>query len=117
MLTRTVYACKRLFMKQHPELMLPCYPLHKVHNKLVMVYRKIGFLKQGGTLELVGSDLIMPGLNRNTKLIGLNFKVFHKSHNTFRDRTEVMIGKLLVLGRLVSHKGAVSKYQVGTRIV
>ena len=113
-LTRTIDAIKRFLVEQHLKAVLVGHALHEAHEQHVMVDSQIGLLEDRGTLKLVGGHLVVAGLYGDAQLQGLYLQVFHESHHTLRDGTEIVVVHLLVLGALVAHQRATSKDEVGT---
>ena len=114
MLSRTIDAIKRFLVEQHLKAVLVGHALHEAHEQHVMVDSQIGLLEDRGTLKLVGGHLVVAGLNGDAQLQGLYLQVFHESHHTLRDGTEIVVVHLLVLGALVAHQRATGKDEVGT---
>ena len=102
-LTGTVDAVERLFVKQYLEAMLAGNLLHQAHQQHVVVDSQVGFLEDRSALKLVRSDLVVTCLAGNAKLQSLNLKVFHEGLNTLGNGSEVVVVHLLVLGRAVAH--------------
>ena len=59
-----------------PDLMIT--GRHQVHHKLVLVVGEVGLTEDRSELELVGSHLVVPGLERNPKTVTGNLKITHK---------------------------------------
>ena len=104
-------------MQQYGKVVLSGNSLHQVHYQLIVVIGQIDILKNRCKLKLVGRHLIMPCLYRNTKLVAFYFQFFHECGHPRRYRTEIVVFKLLVLGRRVSHQRTPCQAQVGTRII
>ena len=85
-------------MKQYHETVLARDLVHKVHHKLVLVVGKVGLTEDRSELELVGSHLVVPGLERNPKTVSGDLKVTHKLGHTGRNSPEIVVVQLLVLG-------------------
>ena len=100
-------------MKQHAEAMLAGDALHQRHQHHVMVYGKVGLLKDGSQFKLVGGNLVVTGLARHAEFKGLNLQVTHESGNALWYGAEVVVVHLLVLGGVVSHQCAACQQQVG----
>ena len=96
MLPRTIDPGIGFFVEKDPEFMLPCHPLHNIHQKLVMINCKVNLLIYRSAFKLVGSNLVMAGFHWNTKFMGLAFKVLYKAHDPPGYRSEIMVGKLLI---------------------
>ena len=97
-LSRTVDACKGLFVQQGSESVLACHLLHQQHQQHVVIYCQVGFLKDRSHLELVGSHLVVTCLAGDAQLECCNLKVFHEGLNTVGDGAEIVVFHLLVLG-------------------
>ena len=95
-LTRTIDACKRLFVEQHAEAMLVSNLAHKAHQEHVVVYSQVALLINRSKLKLVWCNLVVASFARNTKFKSLYLKVFHESLHTLRDSSEVVVVHLLV---------------------
>ena len=113
-LTTSVNACKGFLVQQYAETVLTSHFLHYRHQQHVVIDGQISFLKDRSQLKLVGSNLVVASLNRNTQLQRFNLQLLHEGLNTFWDSTKVVVVHLLVLGRIVAHQGATSQQQVGT---
>ena len=116
-LTRTIDAGKGLLVEQHTEPVAARNLLHDRHDKHIVVYSQVALLEDGRQLKLVGRNLVVTGLAGDAKGKSLDFQVLHKGLNALRDGSEVVVVHLLVLGRVVTHKGTAGKHQVGTREV
>ena len=79
-----------------------------------MVVGEVGLLVDRSQLELIGRHLVMTGFDRNAQFQAFVFEVFHECHHAGRDRTEIVVLQLLVLGRLVAHERTAREHQVGT---
>ena len=79
-----------------------------------MVYSKVGLLKYWSNLKLVGGNLVVACLAGDAQLQSLYLKVFHESLYALWNSSEVVVLHLLVLCRVVSHKGTSGQYQVWT---
>ena len=112
--TRTIDTIERLFVKQSTETMLASHLLHEAHQEHVVVNGKVALLKDRSNLKLVRCNFVVASLARNTKFKSTNLKVFHESLHTLRDGAEIVVFHLLVLSRIVTHKGATCKYEVRT---
>ena len=71
--------------------------LHNIHNKLVVVNCDIGCLIDRSKLMLCWGNLVMLCLSCYAKLPEFNVDVLHISADSFLDRTEVVVLKLLTL--------------------
>ena len=104
-LTTAVDACEGLLMEQYAETVLTGHALHQRHEHHVMVDSQIRLLKDRCQLKLVRSHLVVACLAGHTQFQGLDLQVAHKGSHALRNRAEVMVVHLLVLGRVVAHKG------------
>ena len=69
-------------MEQNHESVLAGNVVHGVHHLLVLIVGKVGLAVYGSQLELVGSNLVMTCLERNTQLVTGNLNIAHESGNT-----------------------------------
>ena len=113
-LARSVDPLEGFFVQQHAELVTAGDLVHNGHQQLVVVVGQVGLLVNRSQLELTGSHLVVARLDRNSQLQALVFEVLHKGHHTRRNRPEIVVFQLLVLGRLVSHERTPREHQVGT---
>ena len=111
---RTVDPLEGLFVQQHPELVTAGDLVHHGHQQLVVVVGKIGLLVDRRQFELVGRHLVVAGFDGDAQFQALVFEVFHECHHTGRDRTEIVVFQLLVLGRFMPHQRTPGEHQVGT---
>ena len=102
-LAATVDTLERFFVQKATETMLACHLLHQCHDEHVVVYGKVHLLKDGCQLKLIWCHLVVTCLAWYAQFECLNLQVFHKGNHACRDRTEIMVVHLLVLGRIVSH--------------
>ena len=79
-----------------------------------MVDCQVTFFEDRSQLELVGGNLVVTCLDRNTQFQSLDFKILHECGYTWRYCTEVMVFQLLVLRSFMSHQCTACKQQVGT---
>ena len=113
-LTATVDAGEGFLVQQYAEAVLAGNLLHNRHQQHVVVNGQVGLLEDGSQLELVGSHLVVTGLNRNTQFQSMNLQILHKGLNALGDSTEVVVVHLLVLSRIMPHQGTTCQQQVGT---
>ena len=113
-LATAVDAGKRLLVQEDTESVLAGHTLHHRHEQHVVIDSQVRFLEDGRKFELVGSHLIMACLARDAQFECFDLKFSHKGSHTFRNRTEIMIVHLLVLGRIMPHQRTTCKQQVGT---
>ena len=112
MLAAAVDALERLLVEENLEFMLLCNLAHHNHQEHVLVYCSGNLREYGCALELVGRNLVMTCLKRNSKFVGLCLEVLHEGGHAGRNGTEVMVRQLLVLGRCMPDYGTVAKLQV-----
>ena len=62
-----------------------------------MIDGKVGLLKDRSKLKLVGGNLVVASLARNTKFECTNLKILHEGLNTIWNSTEIVVFHLLVL--------------------
>ena len=98
MLTGTVYAGERLFVKQAGHAVSVSHFFHGFHYKLVVVNRDIGGFVNGRQFMLCGSHFVVLGLGGNTKLPELDIQILHVRSDALADGAVVMILQLLTLG-------------------
>ena len=79
-----------------------------------MIDGEVGLLEDRSKLKLVGGNLIVTCLARNTEFEGTNLKILHEGLYTIGDSSEIVVFHLLVLGRVVTHQGAACQEEVGT---
>ena len=79
-----------------------------------MVNSQVRLLIDRGDLELVRGHLVMTSLTRNSQLQRLDLQVLHERLYTIRNRTEIVVVHLLVLGRVMSHQCSTCQHQVRT---
>ena len=84
-------------MQQDTEAMLAGDLPHQGHDQQVVVVGQVTLLEDRSQLELVGGNLVVTSLHRNTQLQRLDLQLFHELHHTGRDSAEVVILQLLVL--------------------
>ena len=113
-LTGTVDTVERLFVKQYLEAVLAGYFLHQAHQQHVVVNSQVGLFEDRSALKLVRSHLVVACLARNAQLKSLDLKILHESLHTLRNRSEVVVVHLLVLGRAVAHQRAAGQHEVRT---
>ena len=117
MLARTVYSAVWFLVQEYIEVMFPCNTFHQIHDKLVVVVGKVAVFEDRGQLKLVGGYFVMTGFGRNTQFVTLNFELFHKCGDTWRDGAEIVVFQLLVFGGRVSHQCPSCQAEVGACII
>src|SRR5690554_4253926 len=101
-------------MEQHLKVMFFGNFLHKIHQQRIVVHGEICFLKNGGELKLVRSNLIMAGLYRNSKQHTFLFQMSHKIKYSTRNRAKIMIVQLLPFGGRMAKKRSSRQGYVGS---
>ena len=112
-LARAVDALEWLFVQENAEVVARSNLAHNSHQKLIVVICEVGLLVDWCQLELVGCNLVVACFQRNTELQALVLQILHKCQNSLRNSSEVVVVELLILCRLVSHKGSTSLHKVG----
>ena len=102
-----------LFVQQYSEAVITCHLAHQSHDEHIVVYCKVAFLEDRSQLELVGSYLVVAGLDGDSEFQRFDFQLLHKGCHTRRDGAEVVVFELLVLGTIVSGQCAAGHQQVG----
>ena len=114
MLAGAVDALERLLVQQHHESMPAGDGVHEVHHHLVLVVGEVALTVDRSELELVGRDFVVARLEWNTQPVTGNLELTHERCHARRDRTEIMVVQLLVLGGHVSHQGAPGNHEIRT---
>ena len=117
MLSASVNAGKRLLVEENLEVVLDGNLAHHRHQQKVVINRNIGLLELRRALELVRSHLVVTCLDRYAKPVGGVFEVLHKLLDPLRNRTPIVILKLLVLGGRMPHQRTTGLHQVRTGII
>ena len=112
-LAGAVHAGKRFFMQQHAKAVTTGYLFHQQHDQLVLIDGKVRFVVDRCQFKLVRRHFVVACFERNTVFAGFKFEVFHIRRDTRRDRTEIVIFELLVLGRLMPEQCPTGHQQVG----
>ena len=99
--------------EEHHEAVPAGYGVHQVHHYLVLVVRKVGLAVDRSEFELVGRHLVVPCLKGYAEPVSRYLEVAHERRHPRGNGTEIMVVELLVLGRIVPHKGASCNHQVG----
>ena len=108
---------KGLLVEQADHVVLLCDLLHYLHGELVVICGNIGGGEDGRHFVLSGGDLIMLGLGKHADLPKLVVQLLHKCGDSRLDSAEVMVVKLLTLGRSCAEKGSAGIYKVFSLIV
>ena len=87
------------------------------HHQLLVVGRKVRGFKHRCNLELSRRDFVVTRLDRNTELEQLTFRLEHECQHAFRNRTKIVVIKLLALGGRAAEQCSPCIKQVGTGIV
>ena len=90
------------------------YTTHQRHQQHVVIDGQVAFLIDGSQLELVGSNLVVTGLDRNAQLQSPYLQILHEGRHTLGDGSKVMVFQLLVLAGFMSQQGTSGQQQVGT---
>ena len=101
-----------LLVQQADEPVAAGNVLHDLHRQLLVVGADVRVLEHRGELVLVGRDLVVPGLDRDSELGQLALGLEHVGEDPLRDRAEVVIVELVPLGRLGAEQGAAGGDQV-----
>ena len=102
-LAASVHAGKRLFVQKACHAVARRHFLHGFHSQLVVVGGYVGGGEYGRKFVLGGSNFVVLGLGEYTQLPQLAVKVLHELAYARFDRTEVVVLKLLTLGRGRTH--------------
>ena len=86
---------------------------HQSHDEHVVVDGQITFLEDRSQFELVGSNLIVAGLDGDTEFQRFYFQLFHEGSHTRWNSTEVVVFELLVFGAVVSGQCTSGHQEVG----
>ena len=113
-LTRSVDAVERFLVQQHLEAVLVSHTLHERHEQHVVVHGEVSLLEDRRALKLVRRHLVVTCLHGDAELKGLDLQVFHEGLHTLRDRPEVVVVHLLVLGALMAHQRTACENEVRT---
>ena len=117
MLPGSVDACEGLLVEEHFESVPLRGGLHQGHELQVVVDGQVGLLEDGGDLELVRSDLVVPGLDGDPELVRSEFQILHELKDPVGDAPEVVVLQLLVPGGVVAHEGPLGHDDVGAERV
>ena len=97
--------------------MVAGHTLHDIHDKLVVVVRKVGFLKNRSKLVLVGSNLVMPCFYWYPQFVCFYLHLNHELRHTLGNRSEIVVIKLLIFRCRMAHQSPACKYEVGTCLI
>ena len=90
---------------------------HRGHQQLIMIDGQIRLFENGSTFELIGSHLVMTGLDRDSQAMTFVFQFLHECRHPRRDGTEILILQLLIFRGRMPHQRTTAQFQVGTGIV
>ena len=114
MLARSVHSLKRLFVeKAHKTMRIGGLP-QNLHNEHVVVNSKVQILKHRSELKLSGSHFVVARLRGNAELPKALLHLCHKVKNPRADCAEIVIVKLLMLGRCCAKDSSPCLEKVGT---
>ena len=86
--------------------------LHRLHDQLVLVVGGVGVGIDGSHLVLGGGHLVVLRLGEHAELPELLVEVLHIGRDARADGAEVVVVKLLSLGRLVAKERAPAQAQI-----
>ena len=101
-----------LFVEDDLQVVLFRNLVHNDHQQHILVNRPGRLTEDRRTLELIGSHLVMTGGKLDAQLVGLGLEILHKGRHARRDGAEIVVGELLVLGRIVADDRPLAKFQV-----
>ena len=78
-------------MQQHPEIMTAGNLVHDGHQQLVVVVGQVALLVHRSQLELIGSHLVVTGLDRNAQFQAFVFEIGHEGDDPRGDRAEIVV--------------------------
>ena len=113
MLARAVDAGEGLLVQQAGQAVLLGHALQGDHDDLLVVGRHVGVLVHRGQLVLAGGHFVVAGLHRHAQLEQLALRVQHAGQHALGDGAEILVFKLLALGRLGAEQRASAQGQVG----
>ena len=108
-----VDAGEGLLVEQDDEAVLARHLLHQRHQEHVVVDGEVAVLEDGGKLKLVGATSLWRVLQGMASSRACTSRSFMKLCTRSGMDAEIVVVHLLVLGRLVAHKGAARQHQVG----
>ena len=117
MLARAVDAGERLLGQQHRQAVALADLAHHLHEQLVVIGGDVGRLVDRRELELVRGDLVVPRLGGDAQAEQRQLEVLHEVEGALFDGAEVVVLKLLALGRPRALEGPVGEHQVGALLV
>jgi len=112
-----VDAGEGLFMQEQGEIMAVGDALEDLHDEMVAVRPDIGLGVDRHDLELVRRHLVVARLGRDPHLVEFGLGVLHEGQHPLLDGAEIVVLKLLPLGRPRADEGAAGDAQVRTQIV
>ena len=113
-LTRTVHACKRLFVQQANKTVAVGDIPERFHHEHVVVASEVHFFKERSEFELSRGHFVMARLCRDAKFPQFLFHIVHKVQDAARDTAKVMVIHLLVLRWRCTENRATGLIQVRT---
>ena len=87
--------------------------LQDLHRDHLVVGADVRVLEDRGDLELVGSNLVVTGLDRDAQLGQLQLDLQHVGQHPLWDRAEVVVIELMTLRRFGAEQGAAGRQQIG----
>ena len=78
-------------MQQHPEIMTAGDLVHDGHQQLVVVVGQVALLVHRSQLELIGSHLVVTGLDRNAQFQAFVLEIGHEGDDPRGDRPEIVV--------------------------
>ena len=112
-LARAVDAGERLLVQQADQPVAAGGVLHDLHRQHLVVGADVGVLEDRRDLELVGRDLVVACLDRDSELCQLLLDLEHVGEHPLGDRAEVVVVQLVALGGLGAEQRAPGRHQVG----
>ena len=96
MIKATDRETERLRERERTNVLLGC-ALHETHHEQIVIDGKVGDLVDGRDLVLMGCNLVVACLERNSKTIGLFLERLHEFEHLRWHPAKVMIAELLIL--------------------
>ena len=110
---RAIDAGKGFLVQQTGQAMLLRSGAQDGHRELLVVGGHVRGFEEGRDLELGGGHLVVAGFGRDPQAVHLPLHLLHEHLHPLRDGAEVVIVKLLALGRGAAVEGATCQQQVG----
>ena len=111
-LTASVDPVEGLFVEDDLQVVLLGNLVHDDHQQHVLVDGAGRLTEDRRTLELIGSHFVMPSGKLDAQLVSLGLEIFHERRHARRDGAEIVVGQLLVLGRIVADDRPFAELQV-----